>query len=110
METLVSRTGAVKVPWSRTITNRRSGTRFRGFIVAIARGALRDERVEELSCGMRHVVHGASERELVRLRGPREPAQLSDELQRRRPDLIVRSRWCKVVQRLDASTHGNLLL
>jgi len=57
METLVSRTGAVKVPRDiakaavarnglTTIPNRRSGTRFRGFIVAITQRGLRDESVE----------------------------------------------------------------
>ena len=54
---------------------------------------------------MRHLVHGTSERELVCLGGPRETAQLSDELQRRRPDLIVRSRGAKLC-RSCASTMG----
>jgi len=44
-----------------------------------------------------YLVYGACEREFVHLRGPREAAQLSDELEGRRADLFVRGGWFEVM-------------
>src|SRR2546426_4750631 len=86
-------------------TGRRPCTGFRSLDVAIARRGRRDERVEELPDCVRHLVHGTSERDFVGFGGSCETAELSDELQRRCPDFVVRGRWLEVVQRLDAATH-----
>src|SRR5262245_28880967 len=83
---------------------RGAGARFRRFDVAIAERGLRHDRIEQLPNGVRHLVHGTSERDLVGLRGARETAQLSDELQRGGADLIVCGRWREVMESLDAST------
>src|SRR5882724_6321720 len=53
-----------------------------------------------------HLVDRAREGELVRLGGPRKAAQLADELQRGRADLLVRGGRLEVVQGLDVSAHG----
>jgi len=57
-----------------------------------------------------HPVHRATKRVFVRLGWPGEAAQLSDELEGRRADLLVRGRWFEVVQSFDVSTHGGLLV
>lgn len=56
-------------------------------------------------CDMRDFIDRAIERSFIRLRRLGEPAKLSDELQRRRPNLIIRRRWRKIMQGLDVSTH-----
>ena len=101
--TSTSRADVSRLGWGETGRSRGAG--FRSLDVAIARRGRRDERVEELPDCVRHLVHGTSERDFVGFGGSCETAELSDELQRRCPDFVVRGRWLEVVQRLDAATH-----
>jgi hypothetical protein len=71
----------------------------------IARRGVRNERVEELVGCLRHLVDGPSESDFVSFGGPREAAQLADELEGRRADLFIRGRRPEVVESLDVSTH-----
>jgi hypothetical protein len=65
--------------------------------------------MEQMLGGMSHVVDGAVERFLVRLRRFREAAQFPDELERRRANLVVRGRRQEVMQCLNVSAHGSFL-
>src|SRR5204862_289446 len=85
--------------------SRRPGASPCGLDVAIARGPLCHESLQQLPHRLRHLVHGTIEGDFVGLRWLREAAQLSHELQRRGADLIVGGRRREVVQGLDASTH-----
>ena len=55
--------------------------------------------------GMRDFIDRAIERFLVCFRRLGETAQFSDELQRRRPDLIIGRGWTEVMQGFDGSAH-----
>jgi hypothetical protein len=55
--------------------------------------------------GRGDLVYGAIERRFVLLRWVRGPAQLAHELERRRPDLVIRGRGLEVCERLDIATH-----
>jgi hypothetical protein len=48
-----------------------------------------------------HLVSRPFERELVGFGGPREAAELADELQGRCPDLFVRGAWFEFMQGLN---------
>ena len=54
----------------------------------------------------RDILDRAVEGNLVRLRGPREAAELADELEGRRPDLILRGGRFEVMQGFDTAAHG----
>src|SRR5438093_8357734 len=69
--------GASRIGSGKAARGLRAG--FRSFNVAITQRGSRDERVEELPYGLRHLVHGTSESDFVGLGGPRKAAQLSDE-------------------------------
>ena len=47
---------------------------------------------------LRHLIHGAVERELIGLGGPCEAAQLADELEGGGADLLIRGGRLEVVQ------------
>ena len=53
--------------------------------------------------GLRHLLDRAAEGGLVCFGGPRESAQLADELQGGRADFFVRGGGFEVMQRLDVS-------
>src|SRR5262245_872679 len=89
---------------------RTPGARLGGLDLAVARRSPGDERVEEMTGGVRDLVDGAGEGDLVGPRGPGEAAQLADELERGGPDLVIRGRRREVVQRLDGATHGDASL
>ena len=59
--------------------------------------------------GMRNVIDRAIERVLVGFRRFGESAQLPNELQRRRANLVVRRRRRKIMQCFDGSAHEELL-
>ena len=59
--------------------------------------------------GVRDFIDRVVERFLVRFRGLRETAQLSNRLQRRRPDLVVRRRRTEVMECFNGSAHKKLL-
>ena len=58
-----------------------------------------------MSSGVSDIIDGSIESCLVRLRGFRETAQLSDELKRRCANLLTRRRWTEVMKCLDGSAH-----
>jgi len=76
------------------------------FFVPIPRRGADLQLVNETMRGGGDFVYGPIEDGLVRARRPRRPAQLSNELQGRRADLIVCGWGCKVRQRLDVATHA----
>src|SRR5690349_23375215 len=82
------------------------GARLRRLDLSIAWWGIRHETLDERPRRVRDLVHGACKHRFVGFRRPGEAAQLSDELQRRGSNLIVRGRRSEVVQRFDASTHG----
>ena len=59
--------------------------------------------------GMRNVIDRAIECVLVCFRRFGESAQLADELQRRRPNLVIRRRRTEVMKCFDGSTHEESL-
>src|SRR6202521_1431902 len=61
--------------------------------------------MEQLLRGCRHLVDRARKRLFVRLGRLGEAAQFSNELKRRRPNLLLGGWRCKVVQCFDVSTH-----
>src|SRR5262249_35811907 len=65
-------------------TIRGAGVRLRRLDLAVARRSVGHERVEQFMRGLRHLLHRAAERGFVCFGGPRESAQLADELQRGR--------------------------
>jgi uncharacterized protein DUF1931 len=72
---------------------------------AIARRRIRLQRMDQPMRGCGHLVDGAAERSFVDARRPCRAAQLSDELERRRANLVVGRRRLKVGERLDVATH-----
>src|SRR5262249_43246939 len=94
---------------------RRSGVPLRGpgaplrrLDLAIARRRAGHQRIQDRMRAPHHLADGVMERVLGGLRGLREAAQLADELERRCANLLVRGGRLEVVERLDATTHGNL--
>src|ERR1700757_3472221 len=73
--------------------------------LAIARRRRGDERIDQLTCRARHLVHGAIYRGLMGLRRPAEAEKLAHELQRGEIDLLVSCRRVEIVERLDVSAH-----
>ena len=63
------------------------------FYLAITRRRIRYERFKQVMRGMRDFIDRAIECFLICFRRLRETAQFSDELQRRRLDLITGRRW-----------------
>ena len=74
---------------------------------AIARRSVGHKRGKQFICRFGHLVNGPAERRLVRLGGPGEAAQLADELQGRRPDLLRRGGRSEVMERLYVAAHEN---
>jgi hypothetical protein len=68
------------------------------------------ERPEQMGRDASHFLDRCQERSLVRLGRLGETADLSHELQRRRPNFIVRNRRIKIEKCLDVSAHFGLLL
>src|SRR5690606_7612699 len=66
------------------------------------------KRADELLRGSRHLVHRIVEHLLVDLRGTGRSAQLADELQGRRADLLLRGRRVEVCQCPDVTAHRTL--
>jgi hypothetical protein len=58
---------------------------------------------------VRDFIDGAIEDVLIRVRGFCESGQLSDELKRRRANLIIRRRRTEIMQGLNVSTHEESL-
>jgi hypothetical protein len=77
----------------------------RGDLLTIARFGARRERLDQAAGGGRHLVDGAVERVLVRLRRRIEAAQFPHELDRRGADLLVRRRRIEIEESFDVSTH-----
>ena len=88
---------------------RRSRLGFHRFHLAITRRRIRYERFKQMMRGMRYFIDCVIECFLVCFRRLRETAQFSDELQRRRLNLIIGRRWIEVVKCFDRSAHGELL-
>src|SRR2546430_17705279 len=86
----------------------RSGARFRSLDFAVTGRRIGDEGIEQLACHLLHLLHRAAERRLVCFGGARESAQLANELQGRRTDLLIRGGRLAVIERLDVLTHENL--
>src|SRR5262249_9670905 len=64
------------------------------------------QRIEKSSRGFSYFVNGVVERILVGLRRLIEPADLSDELKRSRPDLFRSDRRFEVEKGFDISAHA----
>jgi len=71
----------------------------------ISRWRVRYQRFEQMVRNMRHFIDCAIERVFIRTRRFGETAQLANELERRRSDLVVRRRGCKIMQGLNVSAH-----
>ena len=84
-------------------TIRGAGARLRRLDLAIARRSVGHERVEQFMRGLRHLFHRAAESGFVCFGGPRESAQLADELQGGCADLLLGRGRLEVMQRLDVS-------
>src|SRR5262249_10868448 len=82
---------------------------FRRHFLAISRRGLGLERVDELPCHAGRLLDRAIEYHLVGLRRLVEPAQLADELQRCRPNLLIGGWRVEVEQHLDVSAHSLIL-
>src|SRR2546429_4960203 len=80
-----------------------------GFDVAIARLGTGHQRIQQTSSNRSHLVDGTIERCLVGSRRVIEARELSHELQRSSPDLLVGSRGVEIEQCLDAPAHSFLL-
>ncbi len=91
---------------ARAKTSHRLRVGFRRLYFAIARRAVRHESIEEGPGRLRHLVYRSSEGGFVDSGRPGEAAQFSDELERRRPYLLLRGRRLEIVQRFDASAHA----
>src|SRR5262249_467793 len=87
-------------------TASRAGARLCRLGFAIARRGVGHGAVEPFVRRWRHPLHRAAERRLVCLGGACKSAQLTDELQRRRTDFLVRGGRFEVMERPDVSTHG----
>src|SRR5262249_39787223 len=77
-----------------------------GFNLAIARLSIGHERINQFTCRGSDFFHRSIERSLVRLRRLVEARELSDELKRRRPDLVVSCGRVEVKQGVDVATQG----
>ena len=84
-------------------------TRTLGHFLAVAGGGRCNQRVDESSGYFRHVLDGAVEGRLVGLRRFGEAAQLPDELQRRRANLLIGRGRIEVEQGFDVPTHAPTL-
>jgi hypothetical protein len=84
----------------------RPGSGLCGLNLAIAWRGVGNKRTEQFARRVGDLIDRAVEGKPIRLRGPRETAQLSYELERGRPDLVVRGGWLEVMQGLDAATHA----
>jgi hypothetical protein len=73
--------------------------------LTVARRRVGNEGSKQLVRRFGDLVDRPSERGLVGLRGPGEAAELADELQGGRADLLVRGRRLEVVQGPDVATH-----
>jgi hypothetical protein len=71
---------------------RRSRPCFQCFRFAVSRRGIRHQRFQQMMRSVRDFIDRAIESVLVCFRWLGESAQLSNELQRRRPNLIIR-RW-----------------
>src|SRR5258708_2311270 len=71
-----------------------------GLDLTIARRCVGDERAEQLMRGCSHLLDSALESGLIGLGRPRKAAQLADELERGRVDLLLGRGWLEVVQSL----------
>src|SRR5262249_6179766 len=66
----------------------------------------RRQRVNKPLRGGGHFIDRAVEHHFVRAGWTIHPAEFSDELERRRSNLVVSRRWREVRERLDVSAHG----
>src|ERR1700758_3887830 len=90
----------------RTEPFERAFLRLAPLFVPIPWGGADLQLVNETVSGGGDFVYRPIEDLFVHARRPRRPAQLSNELQGRRADLIVGGWGCKVRQRLDVATHA----
>ena len=81
----------------------------RGFNVTIARRCIGHERIEQLTRSLCHLLYSPIEYFFVCLRRLCKPAQLTNKLQRRGTNFLLRCRRLKVMKRFDISTHAVLL-
>src|SRR5690606_24743446 len=77
--------------------------------LAVACGGGGLERVEKTARGRLHLIDRTVKRHLVRLGRMCEAAELADELQGRRTNLILCRRGLEIEQRADVAAHGRLL-
>ena len=70
---------------------------------------MRHQGIEQVMGGMSHLIHCAIESLFVCLRWASESAELSNELQSRRPDLVLGRRRREVVKCLNISAHNKLV-
>jgi hypothetical protein len=75
-------------------------------LVPVPRRRFGVQRMDQAMGGRGNLIHRAIERLFVLLRRPRCPAQLAHELERRRPDLVIRRGRLEVRERLDVATHA----
>src|ERR1022692_3096805 len=111
-EPITTTSGSVKrPPCRRTISStaeslERAGLGLRRLHGPVSGGRRRDQGMDQPMGHLEHVFDRLVEGRLVGLRRLVETAQLADELQRRRADLVIRGRRLEVEQDLDAATHG----
>src|SRR5438093_10002351 len=87
---------------------RSSGAGACGLNFAIARFARSHQRTQKIPGHRRYLFDGVIECRLVDLRRLVEPRELSHELDRSSPDLLLSRGRVEVEQRLDVPAHGNL--
>src|SRR5438093_6928595 len=85
---------------------RSSGAGACGLNFAIARFASSHQRTQKVPGHRRYLFDGVIECRLVDLRRLVEPRELSHELDRRSPDLLLSRGRVEVEQRLDVPAHG----
>src|SRR5215813_3348033 len=94
-------------PLAITLARPRPG--LHGLDVAVAWRTGRGERSQQPPSGIGDIIDRLVERCLVRLRRGREPAQLSDELQRGGADLLLGRGRLEIEQSADIAAHRTLL-
>src|SRR5262245_54675712 len=80
-----------------------------GFHFAIARRGIGRERIDQAAGRVGDLPDGRVEGGFVDARRVGRAAELADELQRRRVDLVVRRGWLEIGERLDVPAHGDVL-
>src|SRR5438105_1545161 len=89
-------------------SSRGAFARLASLLFPVARWGFGRDGIDQPSGYRRDVFHRGVECRLIGVRWVRHTAQLTHELDRRRPNLVVRRRRLEVRQRLDVSAHRSL--